>query len=29
MSFPMEGDIYDFYIDMKNKRFRNWAELVP
>jgi len=25
----MEGEIYDFYIDMRNRRFRNWAELVP
>ena len=29
ISFPLEGDIYDYYIDFKARRFRNWNELIP
>lgn len=29
ISFPLEGDIYDYFIDFKSKRFRNWEELIP
>jgi dynein heavy chain len=28
ISFPIEGDIFDYYIDFKLKRFKNWKDLL-
>lgn len=27
-NFPLDGDVYDFYIDFKLKEFRPWNEKV-
>ena len=28
MSFPIEGEIFDYYLDYKLKRFKNWKDKV-
>ena len=27
-NFPLEGTIFDYYIDFKAKRFKNWKEML-
>ena len=29
ISFPLEGEIYDYFIDFKSKRLRAWEDLIP
>ena len=26
MSFPIEGEVFDYYFDFGMKRFKNWKE---
>jgi hypothetical protein len=28
-NFPVEGEIYDYYLSFKINQFRNWSELTP
>jgi dynein heavy chain len=28
-NFPVEGEIYDYYLSFKTNQFRNWSELIP
>jgi hypothetical protein len=28
MSFPLDGLCFDYYVDFRYRRFKNWAELV-
>ena len=28
MNFPLDGDIFDYYLDFKFKRFKPWSDKV-